>query len=400
AIEELRQATLDRVEAMEQSIKTLHRKLNRPGMETSADDVSERKDAIALLRLKHEAQIPKRDPQHELVATEDAISEAKMHIAAVKALMRTADHNTLSLEYQKALSSFRLGSNGFILPPSMSDQVLSCMTDSSELAALMGNVTVAGDSVKFLVDKANLDTAAWGCETSCFANSPSSHDLRSLLGELEIKLQALRYVVCASSDVVEDASIDLEPWILGKATGAFRAAISNAIVAGDGVGKPLGILSPNSGIPICDVGPDTSPGQFTWQDLLMLKREVPGAFQDPAASYLMNQHTYAQCLAMSDDAGRALMIPLPLGTPGPAVAHGLSLNGCPVHIVSQMPDCVPGATPVAFGNWRQAYTVVHRKAATLDYEPNSAGFCHLLKFEARVGGGIICPAAARLLRIR
>jgi hypothetical protein len=42
---------------------------------------------------------------------------------------------------------------------------------------------------------------------------------------------------------------------------------------GVGVGKPMGL--PNAGIPIREVSPATQPEQFTWQDLVMLKYELP-----------------------------------------------------------------------------------------------------------------------------
>ena len=70
-----------------------------------------------------------------------------------------------------------------------------------------------------------------------------------------------------------------------------------------------------------------------------------------------------------------------------------------VNIATQMPDVAGGATPVAFGNWNQAYMVVNRKAITMQNDPYSAGFCVLFKFESRVGGAVICPRAARLLKI-
>ena len=65
-----------------------------------------------------------------------------------------------------------------------------------------------------------------------------------------------------------------------------------------------------------------------------------------------------------------------------------------------MPNVETGSTPVAFGNWRQAYMVVNRRAVTMQVDPFSAGWCTLFKFDARIGGGVICPGAARLLRIR
>jgi len=33
---------------------------------------------------------------------------------------------------------------------------------------------------------------------------------------------------------------------------AFRAQISNAILVGDGVGKPMGLMHPQASIPICN----------------------------------------------------------------------------------------------------------------------------------------------------
>lgn len=65
-----------------------------------------------------------------------------------------------------------------------------------------------------------------------------------------------------------------------------------------------------------------------------------------------------------------------------------------------MSNCAPGATPIAFGNWQKAYTVVDRKAVTMLVDPYSAGFCTIFKFEARCGAATTCPDAARLLRIK
>jgi HK97 family phage major capsid protein len=69
-------------------------------------------------------------------------------------------------------------------------------------------------------------------------------------------------------------------------------------------------------------------------------------------------------------------------------------------IVSQFPDVLPGATPIGFGDWKAAYTIVNRRATTMVTDPFSAGFCTLYKFSARVGGATTCPNAVRLLRIR
>jgi HK97 family phage major capsid protein len=240
---------------------------------------------------------------------------------------------------------------------------------------------------------ASLSVAAWACESSCFANNPTKQ-IGDGLGELEIKPESLRYIVCATRELLEDSSTNVEAWLLSKADRAFRSQISHAVLTGDGFGKPMGILNPAAGIPIMDTAAST-PGFFTWQDLVMLKWAVPMSLQgNGAGAYFMNQHTWALCSTMSDANGRPIM------TAGPTEAAPFLLGGAPVVIATQMPDVSPGTTPVAYGNWKQAYMVVNRKAVTMQQDPCSAGFCVLFKFEGRVGGAMVCPNAAWLLRIR
>ncbi len=202
-----------------------------------------------------------------------------------------------------------------------------------------------------------MEIAAWTCETSCFANNPQP-DLQAGLGEMEIPAESIRYVACAGKDLLEDAAFSIENWLLGKASRGFRNAISDAILLGDGLGKPLGLLNPNSGVPVCETSPVTQPGQFSWQDLLMLKIEVPMEWQ-AGAIYLMNQRTFALLLTMSDSAQGPIWGQWPGGLPG------FTLAGSPIRIVTQMPDVQPGSTPVLFGNLRQAYMLVDRRALTM-----------------------------------
>jgi HK97 family phage major capsid protein len=86
--------------------------------------------------------------------------------------------------------------------------------------------------------------------------------------------------------------------------------------------------------------------------------------------------------------------------PNPTVAGQYLIGGSPVWINTWMPDCAPGTTPVAFGNWPQTYTLVTRRGVTWQQDPYSAGFCLLEKFSARVGGSVTCRNAARLLRCK
>jgi HK97 family phage major capsid protein len=393
-IDQRDQATRSRLSALESSVNDLMRKHGRPSGGNGLGETDERAQAVEMLQQRHHYTQTKYDAMlPEPSFSEDQIAESKLAIRGLRTLMHSTSIDQVPLDQRKALSAFSFGSSGFILAPEMSNEILSCLEDITDIAGIMRNITISGPSIRFMVDNELWDIAAWACESSCFANNPTQQ-IGQGLGEVEIKPESLRYIVCATRELLEDSGVNIEAWLLEKANMAFRAQINHAILVGDGFGRPQGILNPSSGIPIMDTAASTPPGYFTWQDLLMLRFAVPLSLQANAGAYLMNQYTWALCTTMSDANGRPIMT----STPGDETPF--RLGGVPVIIAPQMPDCVPGATPVAFGNWNRAYMVVNRKGVTMQQDPYSAGFCVLFKMEARIGGAVVCPGAARLLRIR
>jgi transcriptional regulator with GAF, ATPase, and Fis domain len=89
-----------------------------------------------------------------------------------------------------ASMSFSFGSQGFILAPEMSNEILSCLTDITTLAGLVRNISISSSSIKFLVDNELWDVAAWACEASCFANNPTKQ-IGDGIGEMELEVAAV-----------------------------------------------------------------------------------------------------------------------------------------------------------------------------------------------------------------
>src|SRR5262249_47676166 len=253
-IEQRDQVTRSRLNNLEASINDLMRRHGRPGG-GNGRDTDARAQAIGLLETKHFNAQTKHDPSAPAPNfSEEAISEARTAIAGLRSLMHSTSIDQLRYDERKALSSFSFGSQGFILAPEMSNEILSCLTDITTIAGLVKNITIAGPSIKFLIDNENWDVAAWACQTSCFANNPTQQ-IGSGIGELEIKPESLRYIVCATRELLEDSSVNIESWLLQKVGAAFGYQIGAAIVAGDGFQKPMGILNPAAGIPIMDTAP-------------------------------------------------------------------------------------------------------------------------------------------------
>jgi HK97 family phage major capsid protein len=293
-----------RLDGLERSMNDVLRKVSRPGFGGGdrVDDL-ERKDAIEYCILRHELDVPKTDGQAAYTPSSAEIENAVLATRGLHTLFRTGNPDR-AVEYRKALSSFAFGSNQFILAPEMSNRILSCLVDPSDVAGLMGQSRTSHGSLKFLIDNSRMGAAGWACEVNCFPNNPMP-DLQEGLGELEIKPETLRHIICATSDLLADASFNVEARILQKASQGFRDTINAAIVNGDGIGKPLGLLHPSAGIPVCETSAATQAGQFTWQDCVSLAYEVPMQYHG-GASFLLNQRTWALMMTMSDASGRPL----------------------------------------------------------------------------------------------
>lgn len=361
---------------------------------TKVDDL-ERKNALTYAEVAHAAKHEKRDPATAFNPEKVNVEQVQLAIKAMHKYIHLPHGmdkmSALTDQEWKAMTSFAFSGNSFVLAPQMSSRILSCLEDITDVSGMFSNMTISKGSVKFLTDNERLDIAGWACEASCFANNPKPH-LEDGLGELEIKAETLRYSLCASRDLIEDADIDIESWMLGKVRDAFRRTLSQAFMLGDGNGKPQGILTVGAGLPICDTGAQTPAGTFTWQDVFMLKWNVAVQYH-PGAAYMMNQNTLALALTLADANNRPLMIA------NPTEAGGMMMAGSPVRINTWMPNVATGTTPIAFGNWQAAYMTVNRRALGFQRDDYSAGFCLLYKFESRVGGAVICPNAARLMRI-
>jgi hypothetical protein len=117
------------------------------------------------------------------------VDEALAARRGLHALIRHGDMNKLDAFERKSLSAFSFGTNAFMMAPEMSNQVLSCLVDPSDLSGLINRVTISAGSIKFLIDNARMGLGAWACDASCFANNPQP-DLQEGLGELEIKAES------------------------------------------------------------------------------------------------------------------------------------------------------------------------------------------------------------------
>jgi HK97 family phage major capsid protein len=402
---EIRKATLlieqrdavltDRVTDVEKSLNEVLVGMRRPGADGyggDAGDLDERKSAVEMCQARFNWQHQKIEGRplayHPSSAEiDDAVSAQK----ALRAIMRHGDFARLDHIEQKSLSSFSFAGSGWVVSPEMSSRILSCLTDETDFMSLLSQETISAGSVQFPLDNSVLEGAEWACVTSC-AGPPATI---APPGMLEIKAESLRVVVCSTTDLLQDASFNVEQWLMRKAARMMRQKLAQAFLYGDGMGKPQGLLDARSGIPTCDAGPATPPGTFTWQDLFALKYSLPEEYAW-RGTFLMNAATLGLVVTMSDGLGRPIWMP----TPATEGGGGFQIAGSPVRIVSQLPNVEPGSTPILFADLEQLYLVVVRRATSLQADPYSLNWCVQFRIDARIGGAVICANAGRWLRIQ
>ena len=147
-----------------------------------------------------------------------------------------------------------------------------------------------------------------------------------ILGELEIRPEPLRYVICISKRHARRQFNQHRAMDFGKVGRAMRNTIRAALISGDGIQKIAGHPAPqlwNSDL--------RHGGKHTTRSIHMARPdhvEVDRGvqFHGQGRAYLMNQNTFALISTMPDAAGRPIMIA------SPVEAGQFLINGSPVVI--------------------------------------------------------------------
>lgn len=110
------------------------------------------------------------------------------------------------------------------------------------------------------------------------------------------------------------------------------------------------------------------------------------------AAWQMNAATLSQVSKWKDQQGNYIW------QPGIAAGQPSTLLGFPVHDNESMPAIGSGATPIAFGNWNRAYTIVDRTLTVLRDPYTNKPFINLY-LNSYYGGGLRDSEAVKLLKL-
>lgn len=188
-----------------------------------------------------------------------------------------------------------------------------------------------------------------------------------------------------STELLADAAVPLD-MVLAEVIAETRALDEDsAFILGNGIGKPLGLLDPGTGLTTIDSG---SSANVTYDSFVDLFTALPAQYRQNAR-WLWSSATFGQILKLKDDQSRPIFLPNEI--PG-------NLWGKPMLFSEFMPDPAADSKSVVFGDFRY-YVIADRQELRIQrlterFAPNIG-----ILPTARVGGQVIRKAAFRALNL-
>ena len=317
------------------------------------------------------------------------------HQKAFNTYLRSGEDDGLrGLEIEgKAMSTAVAADGGFLVSPQAADMIKAVLLSAASLRSVSNVVNVESNSFDVLIDRADIG-AGWATETASTTETTTA-----IIEKINIPLHELSAMPKASQRLLDDSAFDLEAWLAERIAEKFSRFEAAAFVNGNGVDKPRGILNytavANATWTWGNIGyiPSLAAATITNIDPFVDLVYSLGAQYRAGGSFVMNSKTTAIVRKLKDVDGRFLW------SDGFAAGEPARLLGYPVLVSEDMPDIAANATPIAFGNFQQGYTIAERPDLRLLRDPFSAKPNVLFYAVKRVGGAVSDFAAIKLLKI-
>ena len=314
-------------------------------------------------------------------------AEMREYKAAFTHFVRSGEAPGLKELQQKALSVGNDPDGGYLVPTELSNRIITKVFETSPIRQIATVVTVSGSEVEFLLD-ADEAGANWTDETS-----PRPETKTPQLGKKRIVVHNLAANPLATEQLLEDSALNVETWLTDKLSKRFARAEATAFVLGSGVGQPMGILTyatSTQGSAVQRIKSGAVTG-LTTDALLELVYSLKAAYRSNA-SWLMPRSVQLKIRQLKDDRGNYLW------QPGIAAGQPDRLLSFPVYDAEDMPGMAAGSLSIAFGDFREAYTIVDRFGIRILRDPYSKKPFVEFAAKKRVGGDVVNPEAYALLQ--
>lgn len=319
--------------------------------------------------------------------SKDYNSEECEYKSAFTSYLRSGSDSKINSLSRKSLS---VGSNpdgGFLVDKATSNSIIKNIEANSIMRKLASIEKISTHALDIIEDLDNLDSG-WVTETEQRIDTSTPRINKFTIDTHEIYAQPK-----ATQRLIEDSRIDIGKWLADKIGDRFAHIESDAFINGDGINKPKGILSYESGSAEKSIDElVVTDKTISPEDIMRLYYSLPTQYSSKSC-FLMHRNMIQQMrMLKSPTSGHYLWnTGLSQGAPD-------TLLGVPVYESPHMPVPTKGSIAMAFADFKEAYKIVDRTNITIMRDPYTEK--PFVKFYAtkRVGGCVVNTRAIKLLR--
>ncbi|MDX2277724.1 MAG: phage major capsid protein [Hyphomonadaceae bacterium] len=285
---------------------------------------------------------------------------------------------------------------GYLTNPELDREVAKLAKDMSPARQLFSVRSIGSNAFKKPISKGGT-ASGWVGETGGRPQTDAS-----TLGEINIVTHEIYAMPGATQTILDDAFINIEQFIAEEAVDQFDDQESDAFFTGNGVNKPMGLLSigtteetgatraAQGKLGIIKTGSASNFGSYLDKFIDLISRLRSKYRQN--ARWLYNALTEAPIRKIKDSDNNYMWQPSnQLGVPA-------SFLGYPATVCDHMPDIADGAIPVTFGDYKRAYQIIDRAGIRTLRDPYTAKPYVLFYMTKRVGGGHLITEAFKGLQ--
>lgn len=310
--------------------------------------------------------------------------------------MRARSDGAMRPNIQAAMSTGSDPDGGYTVTQTFDTRVIKHVFETSNLRALATIVPISGKELVIPRDEGEFGFGGWVGESTA-----SSETTTSQLGESKIAVHEMFSEPRVTQQMLEDAGFDVESYVAGKVGDKFGRIEETSFFTGTGVNQPRGLLTYAAGSPTNGVLPPQTIEQIVSGNATALTGDglynlvyALKTFYTKNANWLLSRTVVRDLLKLKDGQGNYLwqMRNVQAGQPATLIDY-------PVVRAEDMPAVAANALAVAFGDFKQTYTIVDRLGITLLRDNLTAKPYVKFYNRRRVGGDVVNFESIKLQKI-
>lgn len=384
---ETMQASIEAGKAVSARVDAVEAVLKRPGVSGGWGGDEAAKEAKAAFEWHRE----KLASAGKLTVTTEIEPDLESYAAYEKAFapyMRSRSDAALSAAYQAAMSTGSDPDGGYLVPKTVSSRIIERVYESSNLRGLATVETIGGKELEIPRDEGEFGYGGWVGETTAPSETTTSQ-----LGASKIFAHEMFAEPRVTQNMLEDAGLDIEKWVANKVGDKLGRIEATAFFTGTGVNQPRGLLTYGNGTTNGTIeqivsGGATSITSDAIYNLVFALKD----YYTKNANFLMKRTTVRDVLKLKDGQNNYLwqMGDVRGGQPSTLLTY-------PVVRAEDMPTIAASSLSIAFGDFKQAYTIVDRLGITLLRDNLTAKPYVKFYTRRRVGGDVVNFEAVKLM---